>query len=227
MKNKSFWILFTKVIILELISVFFIGLLLFTFFLIYSIPLQKQGINNEPLSFNVQPYLLENELDLYLNENFSKAHDIYSKYNFTFTLLEPIILNITIDENERERILKQNCTLIGNLYNLTDYKNEKTIKLIFLKFNKTDNGMGYICNKSNLAIISLNNSKSGWVLAHEFGHILGAEKECWKFNLMKEYSKECPEINCLTHNFIRNLQPDLLFQKQVNAISNSIKKRFT
>lgn len=223
MKNKYFWIVFIQAMMIILILI----LLLFVLLLTFSIPLQKRGINNEPLTFIVQPYLLGNELNLYLNENFSKANAIYSKYNFTFTILNPITLNITLDENEREKILYQNCTLIDRLYNLTNYENEKIIKIIFLKFNKTDNGMGYICNKSNLAIISLNNSKSGWVLAHELGHILGAGKKCWKFNLMKEYSKECSSINSFTHNFIRNLQPDLLYQEQVNTMVNSIKERFT
>lgn len=205
-----------------------IMLMLFFFFLLslYS-PLEKQGLNNEPLSFDIQPYLFENQFYLYPSENFSKAQEIYSLYNITFSILDPIKINQTLEENYTKLIFTQNCTIIEELFNLTNYQDEKTIKLILLEFNGSTKGMAHICGKGNLAIVTLNNSMSGWVLAHELGHVLGAEKECWRFNLMKEYSRECYGANWITHDFIRDLQPDFLNQEQINAVVNSIKTRFS
>jgi hypothetical protein len=205
-----------------------IMLMLFFFFLLsLYFPLEKQGLNNEPLSFDIQPYLFENQFYLYSNENFSKAKEIYSTYNLTFSILEPKIINQTMNENYTKSIFTQNCTIIDELFNLTNYQDEKTIKLILVEFNSSTKGMAHICGKGNLAIVTLNNSMSGWVLAHELGHVLGAEKECWRFNLMKEYSRECYGANWITHDFIRDLQPDFLNQKQIDVIVNSIKTRFT
>ncbi len=201
--------------------------LFFLFLLSLYFPLQKQGINNEPLCFRVQPYLFENELYLFSGENFTKAHQIYSKYNISFSILEPKELNQSSNRNFTELIFRQNCSAIEEVFNLTDYEDNKTIKLILLEFNSSTKGMAHICGKGNLAIATLNNSMPGWVLAHELGHVLGAEKECWKFNLMKEYSGECFGANWVTHDFIRDLQPDFLNQKQVDVITNSIKTRFT
>jgi len=201
--------------------------LFFIFLLSLYFPLEKPGLNNEPLGFNVQPYLFENQFYLYSNENFSKAKEIYSTYNITFSILEPKIINQTMDENYTKLIFTQNCTIIDELFNLTNYRDEKTIKLILVEFNSSTKGMAHICGKGNLAIVTLNNSMSGWVLAHELGHVLGAEKECWRFNLMKEYSRECYGANWITHDFIRDLQPDFLNQKQIDVIVNSIKTRFT
>lgn len=205
-----------------------IMLMLFFFFLLsLYFPLEKQGLNNEPLSFDIQPYLFENQFYLYSNENFSKAQEIYSGYNISFSILDPIKINQTLEENYTQLIFAQNCTIIEELFNLTNYQDEKTIKLILLEFNGSTKGMAHICGKGNLAIVTLNNSMSGWVLAHELGHVLGAEKECWRFNLMKEYSRECYGANWITHDFIRDLQPDFLNQEQINAVVNSIKTRFT
>lgn len=200
--------------------------LFFIFLLSLYFPLEKPGLNNEPLGFNVQPYLFENQFYLYANENFSKAKEIYSTYNITFSILEPKIINQTMDENYTKLIFTQNCTIIDELFNLTNYQDEKTIKLILVEFNSSTKGMAHICGKGNLAIVTLNNSMSGWVLAHELGHVLGAEKECWRFNLMKEYSRECYGANWITHDFIRDLQPDFLNQEQIDVIVNSIKTRF-
>ncbi|MBU0958732.1 MAG: hypothetical protein KKB31_02175 [Nanoarchaeota archaeon] len=77
--------------------------------------------------------------------------------------------------------------------------------------------------------MSANNSiSSGWVLAHELGHVLSAKIECWKYNLMKEYSRECYNgANWFVHDYIRDLQPDYLRQDQVNAIVESIQNRFS
>jgi len=201
--------------------------LFFLFLLSLYFPLQKQGINNESLSFRVQPYLFENELYLYSGENFTKARQIYSKYNISFSILEPIGFNESSNRNLTELIFRQNCSAIEEVFNLTDYQDNKTIKLILLEFNSSTKGMAHICGKGNLAIVTLNNSMPGWVLAHELGHVLGAEKECWKFNLMKEYSGECFGANWVTHDFIRDLQPDFLNQKQVDVITKSVKTRFT
>ncbi len=202
-------------------------MLFFIFLLSFYFPLEKQGLNNEPLSFNIQPYLFENQFYLYPNENFSKAQEIYSWYNITFSILDPIKINRTLEENYTKLIFTQNCTIIEELFNLTNYQDEKTIKLILLEFNGSTKGMAHICGKGNLAIVTLNNSMSGWVLAHELGHVLGAEKECWRFNLMKEYSRECYGANWITHDFIRDLQPDFLNQEQIDAVVNSIKTRFS
>ncbi|GEM_PF-3722894 len=212
---------------LTLVYIIVTHILFFFFLLILYFPWQKQGINNEPLSFRVQPYLFENELYLFSEENFTKAHQIYSKYNISFSILEPKKFNQSSNRNLTELIFRQNCSAIEEVFNLTDYKDDKTIKLILLESNSSMGGMAHICGKGNLVIVKLNNSMSGWVLAHELGHVFWAEKECWKFNLMKEYSRECCRANWITHDFIRNLQPDFLNQKQVDMIKSSIKTRFT
>ena len=215
-------------IVRQILVYIVITLTLFFLFLIsLYFPLQKQGINNENLNFRVQPYLFEDEFYLYGGENFTKAYQIYSKYNISFSILEPLQFNKSSDRNLTELIFKQNCSAIEEVFNLTNYEDNKTIKLILLEFNSSTKGMAHICGKGNLAIVTLNNSMPGWVLAHELGHVLGAEKECWKFNLMKEYSGECFGANWVTHDFIRDLQPDFLNQKQVNSIKSSIQTRFS
>ncbi len=212
----------------QIIIYIIIMLLLFFVFLIYLyFPMQKQGINMGPLNLTIQPYTFENQSYLYSTENFTKTEYIYSKYNLTVSILDPIEFNRTIDENYTRLIFAQNCTSVEEVFNLTNYSDTKTIKLVLLEFNGSVKGMAHICGKGNLAIVTLNDSMSGWVLAHELGHVLGAEKECWRFNLMKEYSKECSEANWISHNFIREMQPDFLNQKQVDIIVGSTKSRFS
>ena len=133
-------------------------MLFFIFLLSFYFPLEKQGLNNEPLSFNIQPYLFENQIYLYSNENFSKAEEIYSRYTISFSILDPIKINQTLEDNYTKLIFNQNCTIIEELFNLTNYQDEKTIKLILIEYNGSIGGMAHICGKGNLAIITLNNS---------------------------------------------------------------------
>ena len=84
------------------------------------------------------------------------------------------------------------------------------LKLILINFNGSTSGMGNFCGKGDLIIMSTNSSMQGWVLAHETGHILSAKIECWRYNLTKEYSRECYAANWMTHDFIRDLKPDFL-----------------
>lgn len=215
-------------LIQQIFKYIIIMMMLFFFFLLtLYYPLQRQGVNNEQLSINVQPYLPIGEISYYNENKFLKTQEIYSRYNISINFLSPVEINISTDYNFTELIFKQNCSAIEKIYNLTNKDSKKVVNVIFLKFNSSIEGMAYVCNKSDLAIIKLNNSMDGWVLAHELGHVLGAKRECWRSNLMKEYSRDCYSANWITHNFIRDLQPVFLNQKQVDTVAESAKNRFS
>lgn len=210
------------VYIVILLMVFFIFLMSLYF------PLEKRGINNTPLNLTIQPYLLNESLNQYNESILIQANKIYGQYNISVKLLPTKMINVKLNDSDKRLIfVQQNCSKIDELFNLTDYQDTKIVKLILLDYNGSTNGMANICGRSNLIFMAVNNSMPYWVLAHETGHILSAKIECWKFNLMKEYSSECYGANWVTHNFIRELRPDFLNQKQVSAIVNSIETRFS
>jgi hypothetical protein len=198
---------------------------IFLIFLIYlAFPFAEIGTNNIPLSISIQPYSLKDTISSYSENDFSLAKEIYSEYNITLQIESIIYLNQTA--GDVDKIFSQNCTSVESIYNLTDKESSKTVKLVLIDYKSHRGGMAHICGIDNLMIINLNGSSSaGWVLAHELGHIFGAKSECWRFNLMKEYSGYCPKSNWITHNFIKELYPNFLDQQQVDIIVNSIKAR--
>lgn len=222
-KEMQFQFDLTKQILIYII----IMLMLFFIFLItLYFPLEKRGVNQTPLNLTIQPYLLKETYTLYNESLLIQANNIYKKYNITLHLNNPINLKKDLNETERKLILTQNCTIIESLYNLTNKIDSKFVKLILINYNGSINGMGNLCGKGNLIIMSVNNTMQGWILSHELGHVFSAKVQCWKFNLMKEISNECSKANWITHDFIRGLQPDFLNQNQVNTIVESIKTRF-
>jgi len=199
--------------------------LIFLFSLYF--PLEARGINNEYLQIKIQPYLINNEALVNYNQSeISYTNQIYSKYNITLQINQPILIEREINESYKTLILQQNCSILDELYNLTDKKKD-SVKLIVINYNGTaTDGMASICGNGNMVLMSANTTiSSGWVLAHEMGHILNAKISCWRFNLMKEYSGECYAANWVTHNFIRDLRPDFLSQKQVDVMVKTIKNR--
>ena len=204
-----------------------IMLLAFFIFLIsLYFPMESKGINLTPLNLTIQPYLLSNDLSHYNETNFLISNKIYSEYNITLHLNPPKELKIDINNSLIKLILQQNCSTIDYVYDNLDKEN-KTIKLVFIDLNSSLEGMANICGKGDLIIMSLKPSIApGWILSHETGHVLSAKVACWKFNLMKEYSRECFAANWITHDYIRDLQPDFLNQKQVNSMVNTIKNNF-
>lgn len=205
-----------------------IMLVLFFLFLIsLRFPFEKQGVNNIPLSLTIQPYLANDTLELYNETALYGANDIYREYNITLNIKNPIELNFRFNDSDKQFIFTQNCTYIGSLYNIVNNSN-KEVKLIIVNSNNSIEGMAHFCEKGDLIIMSANNTMySGWVLAHELGHVLSAKISCWKYNLMKEYSRVCYNgANWFVHDYIRDLKPDYLKQDQVNAIVESIQTRF-
>ena len=206
-----------------------IMLVLFFLFLIsLRFPFGKPGVNEVPLSLIIQPYLANDAVDLYNETALYGADDIYKKYNITLNIKNSIPLNFSFNDSDKELIFMQNCTYIDSLYDIIE-NGDKEVKLIIINSNNSVDGMGHFCNKSDLIIMSSNTSISlGWVLAHELGHVLSVKIECWKYNLMKEYSRECYNgANWFVYDYIRDLQPDYLRQDQVNAIVESIQNRFS
>ncbi len=210
-------------------TLMYISILLIVFFLFLislRFPFQKQGVNDIPLSVNIQPYLANDTLELYNETALLGANNIYKKYNLTINILPQVNLNFSFNDSEKSLIFGQNCTYIDELYNLINNSNKK-VKLLIINSNNSIDGMGHFCGKSDLIIMSGNSNEQGWVLAHELGHILSARKQCWKYNLMKEYSKECYNgANWFVHDYIRDLRPAYLNQEQVNAMVESVKSRF-
>jgi hypothetical protein len=210
-------------------SLMYTSILLIIFFLFLislRLPFQKQGINDIPLSINVQPYLANDTLELYNETALFKVNNIYRNYNLTININPQIDLNFSFNSSEKTLIFEQNCTYIDELYKQVN-NSDKNVKLIIINSNSSTEGMGNFCGKSDLIIMSANSEMQGWVLAHELGHILSAKKECWKYNLMKEYSKECYNgANWFVHDYIRDLRPNYLNQEQVNAILESVMNRF-
>lgn len=223
-KNIQFRFDLTKQILLYVI----IMLTLFFIFLVsLYLPLEKRGVNDSPLNITIQPYLIKETFNSYNESQLLQANKIYLRYNITLYIKEPIKLNRELNESEKTLIFMQNCSFIDYLYNLTNQSGNKSIKLILINSNGSIDGMGNFCGKGDLIIMSVGTTMPGWVLSHELGHILSARIECWRFNLMKELSKECYRANWITHDFIRDLQPDFLNQNQVNSIVNSIKTQFS
>lgn len=221
-----------RVVLAKHIMVYIIIILtmFFLFLMTLYFPLEKRGINNSPIILNIQPYLLGvSELDYDQNKMSDVSNAIYSKYNLSLHIKSPIPLNIETNDSLISSIMfSQNCTTINYIYNLTNYSDNKTVKLVLLNYNGSVNGMASICGKGDLAFVSINSSMIGWVLSHELGHVLNAKKECWKYNLMKEYSfEECSKANWVTHDFIRDFQPDFLNQKQIDVITESVRNRFS
>jgi hypothetical protein len=207
------------------IIIMLLGFFIFLLFLYF--PLEKRGTNEIPLNLTIQPYTFNESLVFYNEINLSRAKKIYSGYNITLNFNSSINLQKNLNQTDKELIFSQNCTAIEKLYDLTNYQNTKTVKLIFIDYNGSIDGMAHFCGKGDLIVMSTNSTIApGWVLAHELGHVLSAEKKCWKFNLMKEYSRECFGANWITHDFIRDFRPDFLNQKQVNALVTSIRTRF-
>lgn len=206
-----------------------IMLVLFFLFLIsLRFPFEKQGINNLPLSLTIQPYLANDTLELYNETALYGANDIYKKYNITLDIKDPIKLNFSFNDSDKQFIFTQNCTYIDSLYNLVNSSNEE-VKLIMINSNNSIDGMAHFCGKGDLVIMSANNTiYPGWVLAHELGHVLSADISCWKYNLMKEYSRVCYNgANWFVHDYIRDLKPGYLRQDQVDSIVASIQNRFS
>jgi hypothetical protein len=213
--------------VVRLILIYIVVMLLLFFIFLISLyfPLEKKGINNFPLNVTIQPYLLNDSAPQYNKTLFLAVNKIYSEYNITVLLNDPIYLDLNINESEKTKIFQQNCSTIDWLYNFTRGKRE--LKLIFMNNSKSADGMASFCGKGDLIIVSTGSSMPyEWVLSHELGHVLNARISCWRFNLMKEYSRACYGANWVTHDFIRDLRPDFLNQEQVNAITNSVKTRF-
>src|SRR3989344_8630695 len=210
-------------------TLMYISILLIIFFLFLTslrFPFQKQGVNDIPLSLTVQPYLANDTLELYNVTALSKVNNIYRNYNLTINLEPQVNLNFSFNDSDKALIFGQNCTYIDELYRQVNNSNNN-VKLIIINSNNSIDGMGHFCGKSDLIIMSANSKEQGWVLAHELGHILSAKKECWKYNLMKEYSNECFNgANWFVHNYIRDLRPAYLTQEQVDSIVQSVKNRF-
>lgn len=213
-------------------TLLYISILLIIFFIFLislRFPFQKQGVNDIPLSVNVQPYLANDTLEMYDPIALSGANQIYEKYNLTISINEPVYLNFSFNDSDKRFIFSQNCTFIEGLYDsLSNNSKNNNIKLVMINSNNSIDGMGHFCGKSDLIIMSANSSRPSWVLAHELGHVLSARKECWKYNLMKEYSRECYNgANWFVHDYIRDLWPDYLNQEQVDAVVKSVQNRFS
>lgn len=205
-----------------------IMLILFFLFLIsLRIPFEKQGINDVPLSLIIQPYLANDTLNIYDENVLYGVNNIYEKYNISIQINNPINLNFSFNNSDKKLIFTQDCIYINSLYNLIN-NSGKEVKLIMINSNNSIDGMAHFCGKGDLIIMSINNSISPeWVLAHELGHVLSARMECWKYNLMKEYSRACYNgANWFVHDYIRDLKPSYLKQEQVDAIVQSVRTRF-
>jgi hypothetical protein len=213
-------------------TLMYISILLVVFFIFiislrYS--LEKRGENDILLSLNVQPYLTNDIFERYNETSFSEINNIYKEYNVSVNINPPINLNFSFNESEKKLIFEQNCTFIDKVYE-TINGSSNTVKLILINTNNSIDGMGSFCGKGDLIIMSINSSlPSYWVLSHELGHVLSAKIECWRFNLMKEFSNGVcwKGTNWFVHDYIRDLKPDYLNQEQVNSIVESIKTRFS
>ncbi len=199
-------------------------IIFFIFLLSLRFPLQNQGVNDIPLTVKIQAFLTNDSVEFYNQTILLEANKVYNLYNISVELEEPIILNFSFNDSEQKLIFGQNCTFIDEIYEKVNIT--KDVKLLMIFSNNSIDGMGHFCGKGDFIIMSANSTMHGWVLAHELGHVLSAKIECWRYNLMKEYSRECYGANWITHDFIRDLQPTYLNQDQVNAIVESIKRSF-
>jgi hypothetical protein len=212
----------------QILLVTFIILTLFFLFLIcLRLTFEKQGTNEVPLFLTIQPYLASDTLDLYNKTVLYEANDIYKKYNLSIHINNPINLNFSFNDSDKRFIRMQNCTFIDALYDLVN-DIEREVKLVIVNdfSNVISDGMASICNKSDLIIMSANTPiSSGWILAHELGHVLSVEKEYLKYNLMKEGSDNI--VNWLVHDYLRNQKPSYLRQEQIDTIVRSVQTRFS
>jgi hypothetical protein len=202
-----------------------------------SIPFEKRGINNEKLELPLDIYIINNLTHLNdVNYFINRANDVWNKYNISL-----IVKNVTysykeIPSDEINLIFnKGDCSSINSIINnLTINNSYNVTKLIFL-FNSGSINEGRACSCSEgCNFIILNNRTwkfSGWDLAHETGHILGAEKQCWKWNLMTERSSECQTHNLFYNSFqglsfaLRKLfMPKFLNQKQLDVVVDNLLK---
>jgi len=222
--EKNRFILDVSQQILMYISIILV--VFFIFLLSLRFPFEKQGTNSLPLSVNIQPYLTNESLALYNETALYESNYIYTKYNLTIQIKKPSYLNFSFNDSDKKLIFEQNCGFVDELYAKIN-GNDREVKLIIVNSNNSIDGMAHFCGKGDLIIMSDNSSMPDWVLAHELGHVLSAEVKCWKYNLMKEYSRVCYNgANWFVHDYIRDLKPDFLTQEQVNSIVKSIKERF-
>lgn len=189
-----------------------------------AINFERRGINNNPLNVSFDIYILNNETDEEnIHSSLAGANKIWKNYGISIkiNLIENIYKNIS--DNETKYVFESgNCSLINPVIN-TLLKNSNNLSIIFMSNkNSTHEGRGCICNCTFLVVDAKKGKFSNWNLAHEIGHILNAEKSCWKWNLMTETSDKCynnifiKPFQELSFTLRKNLKPEFLNQKQVN-----------
>jgi len=210
-------------------TLMYISILLIIFFIFLislRFPLESRGVNNLPLTVKIQPFLTNDSVSLYNQTALVESNKIYNKYNITVEIEGPIFLKFSFNDSDQKLIFGQNCTFIDEIYEIVNTTN--SVKLLMIYSNNSIDGMGHFCGKGDFIIMSSNSTMPGWVLSHELGHVLSAKIECWRYNLMKEYSRVCYNgANWFVHDYIRDLKPDFLTQEQVDAVVNSVQERFS
>ena len=227
-----------KLKILKIYS-FFIALLavlicLSIILLILSINFEKKGVNDKNYVVPIQIYKINNETNRSnIEEILKESNRIWQNYKISFEVDNIATAYVNISLDERSAIYdSNNCSTINSVIERIVGKNNYPFKVIFLSnTNARNTGRGCICNCTFLIVNSKFSTFSGWDLAHEFGHLLNAEKACWKWNLMTEAGQIC-EKNNLVYRLIqqisfalrKSMKPEFLNQMQVNEVVKEIEK---